>query len=100
MSLDEIGKDLQSFLEMPDGGGEVAGMKRFLVAFEFLEGFGGDAELANRDRAGGGPSRGRRIRFGARANDCERIVGIEGGRSIVSGGRGPGAAAPSLRVKI
>ena len=88
---------------MLDGGGDVAGMKGFLVALEFLDGFGGDAELADRDRVGGGPRRGCGIGSGARANGGEGIVGIVGiewGESVVDGGRRPTGAVPSLRVQV
>jgi hypothetical protein len=85
---------------MLDGGGDVTGVKRFSGALEFLEGFGGDAELADRDRVGGGRRWGCGIGSGARANGGEGIVGIEGAESIIRGGRRPGVVAPSLRVKI
>ena len=102
MRLNEIRIDLQGFLQVLDGGRDVAGMKGFLGALEFLDGFGGNAELADGDRVGGGPRRDCGIRFWARTQDSEGVVEVDGVGSIVDGGgsRRLGCAMRSLRVKI
>src|SRR4029077_6539603 len=90
---------------MLDGGGDVAGMKGLLVALECIDGFGGDAELADRDRVGGGPSWGCGIGSGARGNGGGGVGGSEGGGAVVCGGRmaakgslGSRGVSPSLTV--
>ena len=102
MRLNEIRIDLQGFLQVLDGGRDVAGMKGFLGALEFLDGFGRDAQLADGDRVGGGPRRCRAIRSRVPVKCRERIGDIEDGGSIVDGGgsRRLGCAMRSLRVKI
>ncbi len=100
MGLNEIGINLQSFLEMLDGGGDVTGMEGFLGALEFFEGFGGDADWADGDRVGGMGRRGSGIGFETRANGRERIGGIEGGKAGVGCARLRSGISPGLRVKI
>src|SRR6201984_1966271 len=102
MSLEKVRKNLHGFLEMLDGSGNVAGMKGFFGALEFLDGFGGNAELADGDRVGGGRCRRRAIRSSVPVKRRERIGDIEDSGSIVGGGGSvrPGCATRSLRVKI
>ena len=45
MRLNEIGIDLQGFLQVLGGGAYVAGPKSFLGALELFDGFGGNAQL-------------------------------------------------------
>ena len=76
VSLDEIGIDLDSFLEMLGGGVDIAGLKGFSGALEFFQGFGWDAELADWDSI----CRwwcGCAIRFRARVKKGERVPGIK-----------------------
>src|SRR6202048_3805648 len=77
VSLDEIGIDLQSFLEMLSGGADIAGLKGFLGALEFLDGFRGDAELAHWDSVTRVRRRACGIRFGTCEHDPGRIGGVE-----------------------
>jgi len=103
MRLNEIRIDLQGFLQVLDGDRDVAGMKGFLGALEFLDGFGRDAELADGDRiTGGRRGRWRRgIRSSVPVKCRERIGDIEDGGSTVGGGGSGrlGCATCSLRVK-
>jgi len=99
VSLDEVWKDPQSFLEMLDRSAEVTGMKGFLGALEFFEGFRGDAELADGDRVDGMGRRGSGIGFKTRAKGGERIGGIAGGKAGVDARLGSWIAL-GLRVKI
>src|SRR6266851_5700501 len=85
---------------MLDGGGDVTGMKGFLGALEFFEGFGGDADLADGDRVGGMGRRGSGIGFETGANGRERIGGIEGAKAGVGCARLRSGISPGLSVKI
>lgn len=76
VSLQEIGIDLHRFLEMLGGGADVPGVKSLSGTLEFLQGFGGNAELGDgyqiwRWRFGWA------IRFWGLVEERERITGIE-----------------------
>ncbi len=85
---------------MLDGGRDVTGMRGFLGALEFFEGFGGDAELTDRNRVGGMGGRGSGIGFKTKTNGHPRIVEVEGGTAAVNFAKLGSVISPRLRVNI
>ena len=100
MGHDVIGINLQSFLKVGSGCRHVAGVQGFLGAFVFFDGFGGDVELANRDRIAGRGRRPGRVygHRGGRERECTGD-GIEGIVGVMRGAGSGDRASTRLSVE-